>query len=412
MDSTSLDSIWDEPAIINSPKRAEPAQDSDGEGSGAHRAPKRSRQTLFLADSDDDLELSPSNRVTRKAPPIQHVDVDALFADIDDDDDLMNFDRVPDRVDEAELARKAEAEARRRMPTLTPHQIMPSSSPVRDAENGAGNKRSKGKQAEEDGDEKKARRRLAKLDENRLLGPSGFPQLIKMTKDFRVKGKGYEATDLNRLLQTYQYWTHQLYPKTQFRDTVERIEKLCHSRRMNVSLSVWRDEAHGKPTQQRDGSDDEENDNEEEGNADQSENARMDTDDPILEPPRSSPSRISSRATSPPASGPSSEGDMPSRPPGGNGSNPQDASNREEDEQEDFWRSLDEFNDDMPDPPPAPVPAANLFADDDDMWDIIDEVERDSADKRSLPASGTDNPVVPSPPIGNPPDDDLDDMYL
>jgi replication fork protection complex subunit Csm3/Swi3 len=52
-----------------------------------------------------------------------------------------------------------------------------------------------------------------------------------------------------------------MYPPGQFRDTVERIEKLCHSRRMNVrglllyqrlilmflqvSLSVWRDEAHG-----------------------------------------------------------------------------------------------------------------------------------------------------------------------
>jgi len=190
--SSSLDSIWDEPAILNSPKRVEPIHESDDEQINTQRPAKRSRQTLFLADSDDDVEFSSTTRITHKAPPAQDVDVDALFAGIDDDE-LLNFQRVPDRIDEDELARQAEAEARRRAPPLTPHQIMPSSSPAKDAEDGAGGKKSNGKKAGDD-DDKKSRRRLVKLDENRLLGPSGFPQLITMTKDFRIKGKGHEVS--------------------------------------------------------------------------------------------------------------------------------------------------------------------------------------------------------------------------
>src|SRR5882762_10081140 len=45
-----------------------------------------------------------------------------------------------------------------------------------------------------------------------------------------------QTTDLNRLLQVYQFWAHKMYPKTQFKDTVDRVEKLCHSKRMHVRL--------------------------------------------------------------------------------------------------------------------------------------------------------------------------------
>lgn len=66
-------------------------------------------------------------------------------------------------------------------------------------------------------------------------------------------------------MRVYNFWTHKLHPKLKFRDTVLRIEKLCHSRRLQVNLrfkfhaphasdsasvgqvalSVWRDEAKG-----------------------------------------------------------------------------------------------------------------------------------------------------------------------
>ena len=43
---------------------------------------------------------------------------------------------------------------------------------------------------EDDG--KKKRKPLPKLDETRLLGKDGFPQLLKDTKNFKHKGKGHE----------------------------------------------------------------------------------------------------------------------------------------------------------------------------------------------------------------------------
>ncbi|KAF8651491.1 hypothetical protein AX16_004789 [Volvariella volvacea WC 439] len=46
-----------------------------------------------------------------------------------------------------------------------------------------------------------------------------------------------------------------MYPKTNFQDTVFRIERLCHSKRMNVALSVWRDEALGLSTGGKDSDD-------------------------------------------------------------------------------------------------------------------------------------------------------------
>jgi replication fork protection complex subunit Csm3/Swi3 len=54
-----------------------------------------------------------------------------------------------------------------------------------------------------------------------------------------------QEQDLINLLKVYRFWSHQMYPKGQFRDTIGRVEKLCHSKRMGVALSVWRDEAHG-----------------------------------------------------------------------------------------------------------------------------------------------------------------------
>ncbi|KAJ7063355.1 replication fork protection component Swi3-domain-containing protein [Mycena amicta] len=107
-----------------------------------------------------------------------------------------------------------------------------------------------GKRDDKEKDAKKPRKKAARLDEGRLVGDNGFPQLIRDTKQFRPRGKGHEAriaSDLNRLLHVYQFWTHKLYPKTPFKETVDRVEKLCHSKRMRNMLGVWRDEAHGKP---------------------------------------------------------------------------------------------------------------------------------------------------------------------
>jgi replication fork protection complex subunit Csm3/Swi3 len=186
MDS-SLDSIWDEPAIENSPKRphvSEPVDDEDD----IPRATKRPRSALFLSDVDDsDEDVGPSRKPAgHTAPPPQEVDMDALFAEFDDDD--LALQPLPARIDEEAVTRRAEARYRN-MPGLTPHQIMPSSSPSRDVD-----ERTKNGKTDKGDNEKKARRKILKLDESRLLGSNGFPELIKMTKDFKIKGKGHEVS--------------------------------------------------------------------------------------------------------------------------------------------------------------------------------------------------------------------------
>ena len=47
-----------------------------------------------------------------------------------------------------------------------------------------------------------------------------------------------QISDLNRLIRMYQYWAHQMYPRHTFNDTIERVEKLTHSRRMHVRFYI------------------------------------------------------------------------------------------------------------------------------------------------------------------------------
>jgi hypothetical protein len=42
--------------------------------------------------------------------------------------------------------------------------------------------------------------------------------------------------DLKRVLTVYQLWSHQMYPKTNLRDTLQVVEKLCHKRTVQVRI--------------------------------------------------------------------------------------------------------------------------------------------------------------------------------
>ena len=171
MSSSNIDDIWDEPV----------AHQDDFE------APTRSKRPLFLVESDDDDDDQALHRVARKPPPQQDIDIDALFQDVDEDE----FTSLPPALDIEAVRRRAEARHKQAAPPLTTHEILPSSSPPHDT----GDRREEGKNKGKDkeGDQKKERRRPAQLNEGRLLGPSGFPQLIKDVKNFRIKGKGHEV---------------------------------------------------------------------------------------------------------------------------------------------------------------------------------------------------------------------------
>ncbi|KAJ7449863.1 replication fork protection component Swi3-domain-containing protein [Mycena latifolia] len=202
----SIEDIWDAPVAPRSPP------------------PANNKQRLFLQGSDDENDRMPDAPPRRPVEP----DVDAMFSDVAN---------LPDERGDDENA-----------PDSTPHPILSSPAHHLDGDEGGGEKSKDGK---------KPKKKIMRLDEGRLVGDSGFPQLIQDTKNIKIKGKGHEASDLNRLLQVYQFWTHRLYPKTPFKDTVDRVEKLCHSKRMHNMLGVWRDEAHGIVNGKKPGEDDE-----------------------------------------------------------------------------------------------------------------------------------------------------------
>ena len=189
----SLDDIWDEP-VVASPMRA-PVPDNEDEPVRPSPA-KRRRTTLFLSSESEDGDGSPSRaKSSSKAPPKtpqaskpQMADIDALFDDLDDDD-MADTELAP-ALDFDALRREAAAA----LPPLTPHQILPSSSPPRDfgdAGAGAGEK-DKGAKSK-DGDGLHKRRTIPKLDDARLLDTDGFPALVKQAKHFQPRGKGHEV---------------------------------------------------------------------------------------------------------------------------------------------------------------------------------------------------------------------------
>ncbi|KAK6501088.1 chromosome segregation in meiosis- protein [Arthrobotrys musiformis] len=89
----------------------------------------------------------------------------------------------------------------------------------------------------------RARKPKVKLTEERLLGPDGIPYLQEhAAKKIKFKGKGHEISDLERLLKFYQIWADNLYPKAQFKDAIEMIEKMGGSRGMQRRREEWIEE--------------------------------------------------------------------------------------------------------------------------------------------------------------------------
>ncbi|EPQ58019.1 Swi3-domain-containing protein [Gloeophyllum trabeum ATCC 11539] len=232
--SATLDDIWDAPVEPSSPRRPSA---SDAPQSNT---PERSERPLFLASDSEDDEPKTRKR-TPQTKKSARPDIDAMFDNLDDDENA--FQPLAPALDMNALQREAEQRHARSSQGGDLHAILPSSSPGREQSRDMADSNNENKKSNKDGP--KERKVLPKLDEARLLGPNGFPALIAEAKKFKPRGKGQEATDLNRVIQLYQFWAHKMYPKMQFRDTVNRVEKLCHSKRMHVALSVWRDEAKG-----------------------------------------------------------------------------------------------------------------------------------------------------------------------
>jgi replication fork protection complex subunit Csm3/Swi3 len=90
---------------------------------------------------------------------------------------------------------------------------------------------------------------LNRADGLRLLSNAGIPRLRKITKaKLKFRGKGYEFSDISNLLNTYQLWLDDLYPRAKFRDALAMVEKVGHSKRMQVTRRAWLDDT--KPNRQ------------------------------------------------------------------------------------------------------------------------------------------------------------------
>ncbi|CZT16071.1 uncharacterized protein RCC_01911 [Ramularia collo-cygni] len=124
--------------------------------------------------------------------------------------------------------------------------------PVRDSNANSNQNTAAQEQARDEDQEvqvKKKRAPVPKLDENRLLSDAGIPRLRKIAKSrLKFRGKGHEFTDISRLLNTYQLWLDDLYPRAKFRDALGMVEKVGHSKRMQITRRAWLDDT--KPNRQ------------------------------------------------------------------------------------------------------------------------------------------------------------------
>ena len=139
-----------------------------------------SNQPLFIP-SDDEGDVAATTQPTVN----KHPDIDALFDGIDDLNEsapALDLDALRREAD-ARNTRLVRAEISASIPAIQLSTTTAKSGGALDGIDGG----------DENGDGKKKRKPIAKLDEARLLGQTGLPQLVKDTKNFTPKGKGHEV---------------------------------------------------------------------------------------------------------------------------------------------------------------------------------------------------------------------------
>ncbi|KAI8380890.1 replication fork protection component Swi3-domain-containing protein [Radiomyces spectabilis] len=107
----------------------------------------------------------------------------------------------------------------------------------------AGSKRSADDEAgQTDTKRRKERTRLKPLDADLLLSANGLSKIRHQAPWIQFQGKGFEDSDLRKLMEFYQMWAHKLYPRLRYKDFVEKAYKACTHARCKVTLAEWQDE--------------------------------------------------------------------------------------------------------------------------------------------------------------------------
>uniref|UniRef100_A0A3B5AXX6 TIMELESS-interacting protein n=1 Tax=Stegastes partitus TaxID=144197 RepID=A0A3B5AXX6_9TELE len=83
---------------------------------------------------------------------------------------------------------------------------------------------------------KGVKRPQPKLDSQRLTSERGLPALRTLFENVHFKGKGHEVEDLRLLMQKMENWAHRLYPKLQFEDFIDKVEKLGSKKEVQTCL--------------------------------------------------------------------------------------------------------------------------------------------------------------------------------
>lgn len=228
-----INDIWDLP--LETPT---PVNNPDGEGPASTSPPRASTSNppLFLPSDDEDDTATAAN-ANHTAP--QNADIDALFEGLDDMDD--GFQELAPALDLDALRREADARNARVVRAEMSAGI-PAAEPATPAAKTKGGRGGALDGIDGDGEEegKKKRKPVPRLDEMRLLGKDGFPQLLKDTKNFKPKGKGHEViTILILILHSFsrtdatalRQWTWIAYSKCINSGPTDYILKLDLKRR-------------------------------------------------------------------------------------------------------------------------------------------------------------------------------------
>ncbi|KAJ0001738.1 hypothetical protein NQD34_001534, partial [Periophthalmus magnuspinnatus] len=83
---------------------------------------------------------------------------------------------------------------------------------------------------------KGVKRPQPKLDSNRLISDRGLPALRTLFNDVKFKGKGHEVEDLRLLMKRMENWAHRLFPKLQFEDFIDKVERLGAKKEVQTCL--------------------------------------------------------------------------------------------------------------------------------------------------------------------------------
>ncbi|CAG9797920.1 unnamed protein product [Chironomus riparius] len=87
---------------------------------------------------------------------------------------------------------------------------------------------------------KKPKRKLVTLNAERLKGPRGIIAIDDFFNNIKLKGKGHEKQDLNEVMRRLEHWSHRMFPKYHFDDSLTKIERLGRKKEIAFHMTRYR----------------------------------------------------------------------------------------------------------------------------------------------------------------------------